>query len=302
MSESKTSEKSENKAHRAAMLVFKAWPGWKRLKDDLDYAAYFICPEQKTCVVFAYSPWVMRPSQWNRLCKPIKYAKIEGLFEAFPPFQQMKTAGVLTEFGKPPSLRGPRKQYKKRPSCVKSKKKDEELSEVEGSDFQSSESEDPMRVASDVEDPMDGLSDGEDPVVKVKPEIGDHFYDINYRNMIKVALRYREHHGIKSTELADVLAQMCQNGWAFCLQIHKQGILDTYFTEFTAQCEGKSSYTKEMISLMRRPVRKRARLALAAEADEAVGEASPLEQAETSDAASPSGLEALEASTAASAA
>jgi hypothetical protein len=107
-----------------------------------------------------------------------------------------------------------------------------------------------------------------------------------------VRARYREHHDIKSTELAEVLAQMCQNGWAFCKQIQKQGILETYDKEFTAQCEGKSFFTKEIISCMFRPVRKRARLAFTAEACEAV-EASSSEQAE-----SPSGLETAAATAA----
>jgi hypothetical protein len=225
-------------------------------------------------MVFAYAHSPMRRTGWIDLFKPKQYKKIEGLFEAVVGYQEKKAKGELTEFGKAPSLRGP-------PSPER------------GANRWPFDPEDPM-TSWDDED-----SDVEDPVVKVKPESEDHFYDINYRNMIKVALRYREHHDIKSTELADVLAQMCQNGWAFCKQIQKQGILDTYFTEFTAQCEGKSSYTKEMISLMRRPVRKRARLALAAEADEAVAEASPLEQeASPSDAASPSGLEAAAATAA----
>jgi hypothetical protein len=57
----------------------------------------------------------------------------------------------------------------------------------------------------------------------------DYFYDINYRNLIKVSLRYRKNHGIKSKDLAEVLAQMCLNGWAFCKQIMKDGIPEPYF-------------------------------------------------------------------------
>ena len=241
---------------------------WVKLTSPSDESEYYR--------VIAYAHQPMREAAWKKLFQAFSVKKIDGYFEGYGPYLKIrdrKDQGPNCNWVGVP------------PACLRRTPEATELSELEGSDF-SSESEDPINAASDA----------------VKPESEDHFYDINYRNMIKVALRYREHHGIKSTELADVLAQMCQNGWAFCLPIHKQGIPDTYFTEFTAQCEGKSSFTREMISRMRRPVRKRARLALAAEADEAVGEASQLEQAETSDAASPSGLEALEAATAATAA
>ena len=79
----------------------------------------------------------------------------------------------------------------------------------------------------------------------------DHFYDINYRNMIKVALRYRKHKGIKSTLLQEVLGDMVLNGWAFCRDIQVRGIPSTYFDDFTAQCDGKSMFTPGMISNMR---------------------------------------------------
>jgi hypothetical protein len=279
------SESYKNKAHRAAVLVFKTWPGWKRLRDDLQYAAYFICPEKKTCVVFAYSPSVMRPSGWKRMCNPIDYTKIPGLFEAVPRYQEMKAEGKLTEFGLAPSLRRPRKQYKqedKKRQSNDDRSNDDEGSEGEAEvECQDSEDEDFISDAEELEREqyIDAVRMRSSlRVRKAQNTLEDHFYDINYRNIIKVALRYREHHGITSTELAEVLAQMCQNGWAFCKQIQKQGILDTYFTEITAQCEGKSSFTKEIISLMRKPVRKRALLSFTEEADEEVVEASPLEQ------------------------
>jgi hypothetical protein len=102
----------------------------------------------------------MRPSQWNRLCNPIEYRKIPGLFEAFPPFQKMKTAGVLTEFGKAPSLRGPRKQYKKSVGQENKKRRanddGEGESEVEGQDSevecQDSEDEDFISDTQDVDE------------------------------------------------------------------------------------------------------------------------------------------------------
>jgi hypothetical protein len=86
----------------------------------------------------------------------------------------------------------------------------------------------------------------------------DHFYDINYRNLIKVSLRYRKNHGIKSKDLAEVLAQMCLNGWAFCKQIMKDGIPEPYFADFEQQCDGKSVFTAGMINNLRRPVEWRA--------------------------------------------
>jgi hypothetical protein len=82
----------------------------------------------------------------------------------------------------------------------------------------------------------------------------DHFYDINYRNLIKVSLRYRKQHGMKTKDLAEVLAQMCLHGWAFCKQMQKEGIPETFFGDFEAQCDGKSLFTAGMINNMRRPV------------------------------------------------
>jgi hypothetical protein len=86
----------------------------------------------------------------------------------------------------------------------------------------------------------------------------DHFYDINYRNLIKVSLRYRKNHGIKSKDLSEVLADMCLHGWAFCKQIMKEGIPEPYFADFTQQCDGKSVFTAGMINNLRRPVEWRA--------------------------------------------
>ena len=86
----------------------------------------------------------------------------------------------------------------------------------------------------------------------------DHFYDINCRNMIKVALRYRKHKGMKTTDLAEVLGDMCLNGWAFCRDIQVRGIPSTYEADFKAQCEGKSLFTPGMIKNMFNPVEWRA--------------------------------------------
>jgi hypothetical protein len=79
----------------------------------------------------------------------------------------------------------------------------------------------------------------------------DHFYDINYRNMIKCALRYRKNHGIKSKKLEEVLGVMLLNGYAFCRDVQVRGIPATYFEDFEAQCDGKSYFTPGMISNMR---------------------------------------------------
>jgi len=86
----------------------------------------------------------------------------------------------------------------------------------------------------------------------------DHFFDINYRNLIKVSLRYRKHKGMKSKDLAEVLADMCLHGWAFCKQIMKDGIPEPYFADFASQCDGKSVFTAGMINNLRRPVEWRA--------------------------------------------
>jgi hypothetical protein len=138
MSESK---RYENKAHRAAVLTIKCWLGWEYLCDQLQYAAYYDVPRSKNTIVFAYAHSPIRRTGWIDMLKPMKYEKIVGLFEAEPRYQELKRDGKLTEFGKAPSLRGPR------PSCVKAKK-----------------CEDPMDATSDDEDPMDAPSDDEDPM------------------------------------------------------------------------------------------------------------------------------------------
>jgi hypothetical protein len=129
MSESK---RYENKAHRAAVLTIKCWLGWEYLCDQLQYAAYYDVPRSKNTIVFAYAHSPIRRTGWIDMLKPMKYEKIVGLFEAEPRYQELKRDGKLTEFGKAPSLRGPR------PSCVKAKK-----------------CEDPMDAPSDDEDPME---------------------------------------------------------------------------------------------------------------------------------------------------
>jgi hypothetical protein len=113
----------ENKAHRAAKLVIPCWPGWKHLREKLQYAAYYKVPNSKVIKVYAYAHSPMRPTGWMELFQYQKYFKIEGLFEANERYQTLKKQGNLTEFGTPPSLRGPR------PSCVKSGKNEDGLHE-----------------------------------------------------------------------------------------------------------------------------------------------------------------------------
>jgi hypothetical protein len=113
----------ENKAHRAAKLIVPRWPGWKHLREKLQYAAYYDVPKSNHALVFAYAHSPMRPTGWMELFQFQHYKKIEGLFETDERYQNMMKKGKLTEFGMAPSLRGPR------PSCVKSGKNEDGLHE-----------------------------------------------------------------------------------------------------------------------------------------------------------------------------
>jgi hypothetical protein len=115
----------ENKAHRTAKLIISHWPGWKNLREKLQYVAFYKDPNSKVTKVYAYTHSPMRSTGWMELFQYQKYFKIEGLFEANGRYQTLKKQGKLTEYGTAPSLRGPR------PSRVKSEKNEDVLHEDE---------------------------------------------------------------------------------------------------------------------------------------------------------------------------
>jgi hypothetical protein len=258
MSESKS---YENKAHRAAVLTFKAWPGWNALRDELQYAAYFIHPVRRTCVVFAYSPVVMRPSGWHRLCNPIKYKKISGLFEGVVQYQELKKQGKLTEFGKAPSLRGPRKQYNKSVEQEDKKRRanddgsNDDGSNDDGSNDDGSNDDGSNDDGSNDDDDSEGekeveCQDSEECQDSDKPKL-------NYDNLEELALRFHTEHAVASDQLEDTLAAMYEDGWRFAPAVLKDmqraGLPAVFYAQFTARVRGGTVFTSAFFRDLRAP-------------------------------------------------
>lgn len=88
----------------------------------------------------------------------------------------------------------------------------------------------------------------------VKEPNPDHFKQINFRNLEKVALRFRRENGIKSTDLSYTLEKMHDAGWRLCHAMVMQGIAAPYYDHFTLACQGKSLWKKGRFDLMRKPV------------------------------------------------
>jgi hypothetical protein len=292
----------ENKAHRAAKLIVPRWPGWKHLREKLQYAAYYDNPKSNNTWVFAYAHSPMRPTGWMELFQFKNYKKIEGLFETEEQYQKMKKQGKLTEYGTAPSLRGPR------PSCVKVKKNDEDADEdLEGLSERelkkrrlTREYEENMRLlemelaAAEAEadeaevDPMEAVlagAEADEAAKPLKPEI-------NYRNLEELALRFHKEHAVASDQLKDTLAAMHKAGWRFCNAVEERGLPGRYYAQFTAAVHGGTIYTPEYFEQMRvdqlvetrgRP-RKRAR---AVEASPCEAEAAKPEEPAAAPAAPP---------------
>jgi hypothetical protein len=74
---------------------------------------------------------------------------------------------------------------------------------------------------------------------------------LSYRNMEKLTLWYHKALGIKSDQLQDTLTEMHANGWRFDEEVHRCGIPQVYFDQFTAAVHGKTVYTAEFFQSMR---------------------------------------------------
>lgn len=85
-----------------------------------------------------------------------------------------------------------------------------------------------------------------------KPRNEDHFMQITYQNMEKATLKWRARHGIKSKNLEDTLEDMFKHGWRFQISVEKNGIPQTFFEQFTAQCDGSSIYKASRFVMMRK--------------------------------------------------
>lgn len=70
----------------------------------------------------------------------------------------------------------------------------------------------------------------------------DHFRQITYSNMEKVCLRFRKDNGMKTTDLADVLAAMLARDWRFQVTVLRNGIPSSMFDDFAARCEGDTVF------------------------------------------------------------
>jgi hypothetical protein len=79
----------------------------------------------------------------------------------------------------------------------------------------------------------------------------ENFQKLNYQNMEKVTLWYHKAFGIKSDQLQDTLAEMHAGGWRFDEEVHRCGIPQVYYDQFTAVVHGKTIYTAEFFRSMR---------------------------------------------------
>lgn len=71
----------------------------------------------------------------------------------------------------------------------------------------------------------------------------DHFKLITPRNIERVTLRYRQHNGIKSDDLGDVLEAMHRDNWRLADCFHRNGIMRSTFESFKASCAGTHYWT-----------------------------------------------------------
>ena len=74
---------------------------------------------------------------------------------------------------------------------------------------------------------------------------------LSYQNMEKLTLWYHKASGIKSDQLQDTLAEMHASGWRFEEEVHRCGIPQVYYDQFTAVVHGKTIYTAEFFRSMR---------------------------------------------------
>lgn len=74
---------------------------------------------------------------------------------------------------------------------------------------------------------------------------------LTYRSLEKAALRHRQRVGITSDQLEDTLESMFKEDWRFDRTLNDRGIPATFFDEFTKQCHGATSWTKNRFLRMR---------------------------------------------------
>jgi hypothetical protein len=87
---------------------------------------------------------------------------------------------------------------------------------------------------------------------KGQPRNPDHFKQITYSNFERVTLRYRRENGIASTQLEDTLEHMHANGWRLQITVLRQGIPESLFEQFTAQCKGETIYCAGRFNRMKK--------------------------------------------------
>lgn len=84
-----------------------------------------------------------------------------------------------------------------------------------------------------------------------RPRNPDHFNQITFQNLERVTLRFRRENGITSTELEDTLEAMHKEGWRLQISVHKQGIPEVFYEQFTKACKNETVFTAGRFARMR---------------------------------------------------
>lgn len=79
----------------------------------------------------------------------------------------------------------------------------------------------------------------------------DHYREITFRNMLKVAFRHRTDRKLTTTSLAKVLESMHTCNWFLNVAVLRAGIPSTYFEEFEAMCHNKTIMLEGRFNRMR---------------------------------------------------
>lgn len=87
--------------------------------------------------------------------------------------------------------------------------------------------------------------------INKRPVKEDHFRIITYTNMEKLCLRYRNQNGLKTTDLAQVLAHMHEHDYRLQITVLKNGIPSTIFEQFQKACSGGTIYCEGRFNRMR---------------------------------------------------
>jgi hypothetical protein len=106
------------------------------------------------------------------------------------------------------------------------------------------------KVMANSDDEVMPTSDDEDSVsLGLSCENG--FFTLAWRYIEEQTLQYSKEHGITSDQLEDTLAAMHANGWRLSAELHRNGIPQMLYEQFTAAVHGKTIYIAELFQSMR---------------------------------------------------